>query len=399
MFNFLKKKKIVTRFAPSPTGFLHLGNYRTALFSYIFARQNNGKFLLRIEDTDKERSRKEYTDDILENLKWSKLNYDSISHQSKNQINHEKYLQKLVDSGKAYVSKETPKEVGDRTEVIRFKNPNKKITFTDLIRGEITIDTSDLKDFVIAKSLNEPLFHLAVVVDDFESGVTHIIRGEDHISNTPRQILIQEAIGAPRPIYAHLPLILAPDRTKLSKRNGGTSINEVKNQGYLPEALINFLALLGWNPGTDEEIFSLDELIQKFNISSIQKSGAIFNVERLDWINKKYLEKMSEKERVDYLKPHLPKELTEETKEKLIPVIFERIHKVADVEEMKKTGEFDYLIKKPEYKMEDLPWKNDDPETAKIHLEDAYNRLQSLKNSETSPATAKKGAGGPGEKR
>ncbi len=210
--------EIITRFAPSPTGTLHAGAYRTAIFSYFFAKKNAGKFILRIEDTDKERSMKEYEENILESLKWLGISYDEMHRQSDLVERHKFYLQKMIDEGKAYVSQEEVKKEGDRATVIRFKNPNKKISFDDLVRGKIEFDTTELKDFVLAKSIDEPLFHLAVVVDDYEMGITHVIRGEDHISNTPRQILIQQAIGAPTPLYAHLPIVLGTDRTKLSKR-------------------------------------------------------------------------------------------------------------------------------------------------------------------------------------
>src|SRR5574343_583039 len=180
-------KQIVTRFAPSPSGLLQAGNYRTALFSYVYALQNKG-----------------YEENILESLEWLGIKYEEFYRQSDRTDIHKSYIKKLIDSGHAYISKETPKEVGDRDEVIRFKNPNKKVKFNDLIRGQIEFDTTELGDFVIARSMEEPVFHLVVVVDDFEMGVTHIIRGEDHISNTPRHILIQEALGAPVPIYAHL---------------------------------------------------------------------------------------------------------------------------------------------------------------------------------------------------
>jgi glutamyl/glutaminyl-tRNA synthetase len=202
--------KVVTRFAPSPTGLLHAGNYRTALFSYIFTLQNKGKFVLRIEDTDKARSKKEYEYNIIESLNWLGIKYDEFYRQSDRTEIHKSYIKKLIDSGKAYISKEIPKEAGDRSEVIRFKNPNKKVSFVDLVRGKIEFDTTDLGDFIIAKSMEEPVFHLVVVVDDFEMGITHIIRGEDHISNTPRHILIQEALSIPTPLYAHIPLLLGP---------------------------------------------------------------------------------------------------------------------------------------------------------------------------------------------
>ena len=280
--------KIITRFPPSPTGPLHIGNVRTALYNYIFAKKNGGDFIVRIEDTDKARSKKEYEDSILENLEWLGLKRDGeLLHQSERTEIYKKYLQKLIDENKAYISTETE---GENREVVRFRNPNKFVQFDDLIRGTVEFDTTELKDFVIAKSVDEPLYHLAVVIDDFESGITHVIRGEDHISNTPRQILIQEAIGAPRPLYAHLPLILAQDRSKLSKRKHGESVSlgYYRNKGYSPEAIINYLALLGWNPGTEQEIFTLPELVNVFDLERVHKGGAIFDEKKLAWVNRKH---------------------------------------------------------------------------------------------------------------
>ncbi|KKT14489.1 MAG: Glutamate-tRNA ligase [Parcubacteria group bacterium GW2011_GWC1_43_30] len=278
-------QKIITRFPPSPTGNFHVGSARTALFNFLFARKNNGKFILRIEDTDKARSKKEFEDDIFESLEWLGLKYDEFYRQSDRGKIYRTYIEKILDDGSIYE---------DEDKIIRFKNPNKKVKFNDLVRGEIEFDTTELKDFIIAKSVDEPLYHLAVVIDDFESNITHVIRGEDHISNTPRQILIQEAIGAPRPIYAHLPLILAPDRSKLSKRKHGESVslNYYRDKGYSPEAMINYLALLGWNPGTEQEIFTLDELINVFDFSRVHKGGAIFDEKKLAWVNRKHFNKL-----------------------------------------------------------------------------------------------------------
>src|ERR1035437_259349 len=251
-------KKVVTRFAPSPTGSFHVGGVRSALYNFLFARQNNGTYILRSEDTDKERSKKEYEEEFLELFDWLGLKYDLFFRQSDRLEIHQKYLKKMIDEGHAYLSKEIPKEEGQREEVIRFKNPNRKITFDDLILGEITVDTTDLGDFVIARDMNEPLYHLTVVVDDFEMGITHVIRGQEHISNTPRHILIQEAIRAPRPIYAHLPLILNSERAKLSKRDSSVMpALEYKRNGYLPQALLDFMAFNGWNPGGEQELFTL----------------------------------------------------------------------------------------------------------------------------------------------
>ena len=273
--------KVVVRMAPSPTGPFHIGGVRTALYNFIYAKQHGGKFILRIEDTDKERSKPEYETDIVESLKWLGLNYDELYRQSDRGDVYKKYLEKLIKDDLAYEAED---------KVIRFRNPGKDVTFNDLIRGDIKFNTEELGDFVIAKSVDLPLYHLAVVVDDHESGITHIIRGEDHISNTPRQILIQEAIGASRPLYAHLPLILAQDRSKLSKRKHGESVSldYYKKQGYSPEAILNYLALLGWNPGTDQEIFTLDELLKAFKLEKVHKGGAILDEKKLAWVNRKH---------------------------------------------------------------------------------------------------------------
>ena len=285
---------------------------------------------MRIEDTDRERSKKEFETDIVESLKWLGLDYDgSPTRQSERGEVYKSYIQKMLDNGSAYQAEDN---------VIRFKNPNTKIKFSDLVRGEIEFDTSDLEDFVIAKSLEEPLYHLAVVVDDFESGVTHVIRGEDHISNTPRQILIQEAIGAERPCYVHIPLILAPDRSKLSKRNGAISLLEYRNKGYLPEAMVNYLALLGWNPGTDQEIFTMQELIEQFDLSKIQKGGAIFDEKKLEWVNKEHIKR-------------LPEDVQKEMQIKSL------------------AGE-SYIKNKPNLDVEKIAWKDVSRENTKKYLEE-----------------------------
>jgi glutamyl-tRNA synthetase len=381
-------KEIRVRFAPSPTGILHLGGARTALFNYLFAKQNKGKFILRIEDTDKERSKKEHEDDILNGLKWLGFNFDEFYRQSEREDIYKKYLKKLLDKDKAYVSKESgASESGGRSEVIRFKNPNKKVIFTDMIRGEIEFDTTELKDFVIAKSLEEPLFHLAVVVDDFEMGITHIIRGEDHISNTPRQILIQEAVGAPKPFYAHIPLILDKDRAKLSKRKHGetVSLSYYIKKGYLPQAVLNFLALLGWNPGTPQEIFSLDELIRQFSISKIQKGGAIFNEEKLKWVNKEHLKFLPPEqianEIYNSLKNYYDTDI--EYVKKIYPMILDRINSFGDIGNMIESGELDFLFKRPDYEKDSLKWKGDsDIAATKTHLERALSLLEEIKDGE-----------------
>lgn len=286
-------EQIVTRFAPSPTGHLHVGGYRTAFFSYLFAKKHGGSFILRIEDTDKERSKEEYTDEILNVFERIGIQYDHKYIQSSHVDRHRALLQQLIDEDKAYISREEAKDgSGVIKDIIRFRNPNKVVTFVDLIRGSISTDTTDLGDFVIAKNINEPLFHLAVVADDHDEGVTHVIRAEEHIANTPRQILIHEALGFPIPAYAHLPLVLAPDKSKLSKRKGAIPVIEYLQRGYLPGALLNAICLCGWNPGTDQELFTRAELEQTFDLDKVQKAGAVFNEEKLNWFNREYIKKL-----------------------------------------------------------------------------------------------------------
>lgn len=387
---------VITRFPPSPTGYLHIGRARTALFNYLFARKNGGKMIFRIEDTDKERSKKEYEEDIMESLKWLGLEYDSGPfRQSERSDIYKKYIQKLIADGHAYISQETSEEerVSDkkRTSVIRFKNPKKKIKFTDLIRGEIEFDTTDLGDFVIARSEDEPLYHLTVVVDDHEMGITHIIRGEDGISNTPRQILIQEGIGASRPLYAHVPLILASDKSKLSGRHGAVSVSEYRDKGYLPEAILNFLALLGWNPGTKQEIFDLEEMIKEFDLSKINKSGAIFNIEKLNWFNREYLKKMSETDFISKTKSFVPKWLTPETFKKIIPLVKEKINVFAEIPSLfENSGELSFLQGLTDYPKELLLWKkNPDIESSRNHLIKTKEALENLDENSFDPEKIK----------
>ncbi len=363
--------------APSPTGYFHIGSVRTALFNFLFARKNKGTFIFRSEDTNNERSKKEFEDNILDSLKWLGLSYDKFMRQSDRTEVYISYLKKMIENGSAYFSKEEPKEGESRTEVIRLKNPNKKIVFEDLVRGKVEFDTTESGDFVIAKSLTEPLYHLAVVVDDHETGATHVIRGEDILSSTPRQILIQEAIGAKRPIYAHIPLILAPDRSKLSKRFGATSLTEYKNQGFLPEAILNYMALLGWNPGTEKEIFSLDELIEEFDISRVQKGGAIFDMTKMLWVNKQHILRQSHESQIKNLKLQVQNEKLndQDFTNKFLKIILNRIHRWGEVKEIMAAGEFDYLFNDPEINPGMVPWKKQSKEDAKKNLEKVLSIL------------------------
>ena len=399
---------------PSPTGVAHMGTARTALFNYLFARKEKGAFVLRIEDTDKERSKKEYEDDIVETLRWLGMEWDegpdkggpyAPYRQSERTELYKKYLAKLLDNGQAYwcfctteeleaqrshqtslgeaprykgvcrsLTKEDQEkrlEAGDRG-VIRFIVEPKTLAFQDLIRGEITFDTGLLGDIVIAKDLETPLYNFTVVVDDFEMQMTHVIRGEDHIANTQKQILLQEALELPGLQYAHLPLLLGQDRTKLSKRHGDNSVRTYREAGYLPEAIVNFLALLGWNPGDEREIFSMEELIQEFSLDRIQKGGAIFNPQRLDWINGIYIRNTPLDELAKLCQPYLPQSNTVdfETLKKIVALYHERLKHLSEITEL---TDF-FFGDKLEYDKELLRWKDATDSQTKEMLE----RLEGL---------------------
>ena len=323
-------KKVRVRFAPSPTGHLHIGGLRTALFNWLFARHHGGAFLLRIEDTDFERSTQEFRDSILQSFAWTQLQHDEeIITQSERIAEHQKVAQKLIKEGKAYRCFCSPEEVAARygkatggdafvmydghcrnsvpqhlsaealakEGVVRFKLPKdcQEVTFNDLIKGPITFNLDQLDDFIILRTGEFPMYNFVVVVDDAFMGITHIIRGEEHIVNTPKQILLYEACGYDVPQFAHLPLILGPSGDKLSKRDGATSVVEYRKEGYIPHALLNYLARLGWSHG-DQEIFSLSELVEHFSLEKIGTKGAIFDFEKLAWVNSTYLKAMTEEE-------------------------------------------------------------------------------------------------------
>ena len=322
----------ITRFAPSPTGTLHIGGVRTALFNYVYAKQNDGLFLIRIEDTDRERSTKEYEKNILDNLISIGLSPDKEPiHQSTRNDIYTKAAEKIIESGNAYwcdCSPETLEAMRNEQSaagkkpmydgrsrnlglkrsnktVLRLATPeNGDIIVNDLIRGEIKFQNNELDDLILLRSDGTPTYHLCNVVDDYEQNVTTVIRGEDHISNTPRQIHIQNALGYPELEYAHLPLVLGTDKKRLSKRHAATNLEEYREVGYLDTAIINTLARLGWSKG-DNEIFYLDNLIKDFNIKEVQKAGAIFDITKLDWVNSQHLSNLSLEEFKDYLKPFL----------------------------------------------------------------------------------------------
>ncbi len=359
---------IRVRFAPSPTGLLHIGGARTALFNYLFAKKNNGKYILRIEDTDIERSTKESVDNLIKSLKWLKLSWDEGPEiggeygpyfQTKRFDLYKKYLDKLIDEGKAYpcfctteeLQKEreeqlekglpvkysgkcrdlSPSEIKDKIDAgkpfaIRFKVPEKKkIRFKDLIHGDMEFDSDVLGDFVIMRSNGYPTYNYSVVIDDALMQITHVIRGDDHLSNTPKQVLLYEALGFPLPKFAHVSMILGADGTRLSKRHGATSVEEFEKQGYLPEALDNFLALLGWTPpaqdGKQEEIFSLDEISQMFSLEHVSKNPAIMNIDKLHWMNGIYLRKKTPQEILLLYPDILKNEFFNNDKEKALKYI------------------------------------------------------------------------------
>ena len=299
---------IKVRFAPSPTGFLHIGSARSALFNWLFARHENGQFLLRIEDTDRARSKDEFLNEILSSLKWLGMDWDGeLVYQSKRLDIYRQTAERLLGEGKAY----------KEGEAVRFRKPDKKIAFNDIVRGDIEFDSAALKDEVLIKSDGFPTYNFACVIDDAEMGITHVIRGDDHISNTPKQIAIYEALGYDIPRFAHIPLIMGPDGGRLSKRHGATSISEYKEQGYLSGALTNFLALVGWSPGDDRELLSKSDLIKEFTLKRVVKTSAIFGIDKLNWINSQYIMKKDSKELLELLVPFL-------IKDKLIGEDFDR---------------------------------------------------------------------------
>lgn len=307
---------IKTRFAPSPTGYLHVGGARTALFSWLYAKKNNGSFVLRIEDTDLERSTQESVDAILEGMQWLGLDYDEGPYyQTRRFDRYNEIIQQLLDQGDAYycyctkdeleslreqqmANKEKPRYNGkcrdnaeqlEQNRVIRFRNPDEgEVVIDDLVKGKIIVANKELDDLIIARTDGSPTYNLTVVVDDMDMGITHVVRGDDHVNNTPRQINILKALGAELPHYAHLPMILGDDGARLSKRHGAVGVMQYRDDGYLPEALLNYLVRLGWSHG-DQEIFSREEMIELFDLSQVNVAASAFNTEKLLWINHQYI--------------------------------------------------------------------------------------------------------------
>lgn len=367
-------KKIRVRIAPSPTGLAHVGNIYIALFNFAFARQNKGRFILRIEDTDVKRHVPEAERVIYEAFQWLGLKYDEGPdiggdcgpyRQSERLNLYQQYSQQLVEKGLAY-----PKD-----GAIWFKVPEGKTSWEDLVRGKIEFENHQIKDFVILKSDRYPSYNFAVVIDDWLMKISHVIRAEEHISNTPRQIMIYEALKAPLPKFAHLPLLRNQDHSKISKRKNPIAISWYQQQGYLPEALINFLCLLGWSHPQGKDVFSISEFIKYFSFERISKSAPIFDFKKLDWLNGVYIRQKSDKELLKLIKPFADQKMSESLIAKTIPLVKERLVKFSDF-----SGMVDYFIKEPKVDLKLLLEKGGkDPKVIKEELEKVLEEVGKLK--------------------
>ena len=401
-------KNIRVRFAPSPTGYLHVGGLRTALYNYLFARNRNGKFILRIEDTDRSRFVEGAVENLIESLKWCGLDYDEGPDkqgdfgpymQSERLDIYRKYAEELIIKGKAYYAFDTPErlqklreeqqeqklqtkydkadlilsevEIKERLDtgvpyVVRLNvEPDRKIVFNDEIRGRVEFDSATVDDQILIKSDGYPTYHLANVVDDHLMEISHVIRGEEWLSSTPKHVLLYEYLGWELPVFAHLPLLLNPDKSKLSKRQGDVAVDDYREKGYLKEALVNFIALLGWNAGDDKEFYSMNELIRNFSLDRVNKSGAVFNVEKLNWLNGEHLRAKSDEEILPLLKEELKSSNYKEKKysdEYLLNIISSMKERVIFVNEFIEKSY--YFFEKPnEYdeKVIQKRWKDDTP--------------------------------------
>ncbi len=409
--------EIRVRFAPSPTGYLHVGGLRTALYNYLFAKKNNGKFILRIEDTDRNRYVEGATENLIETLKWAGLDYDEGPDkdggrgpyvQSQRLEIYRKYADKLMEEGKAYRCFCTPERLQKLREeqqrmklpqakydkhclhlskeeieknlaegkpyVIRLNvQPGEKIAFDDIVRGRVEFDRETIDDQILIKSDGYPTYHLANVVDDYLMGVTHVIRGEEWLSSTPKHVLLYEYLGWDLPKFAHLPLLLNPDRSKLSKRQGDVAVEDYRAKGYLKEALVNFVALLGWSTSDNREIFTLEELINEFSLERVHKSGAIFNVEKLNWLNAEHLRRKPNGELLAMLREELKNskyaelELSDEYLLLIIEAMKERVSFVREF-----IDNCPYFYERPQTYDEKVikkRWKEDSPELLRAFIE------------------------------
>jgi len=409
-------EKVITRFAPSPTGFLHVGGIRTALYAWAWARKNNGTFILRIEDTDKAREVEDSIDHIIEYLKWIGIDWEEGPDiggpnmpykQSERLDSYKKYAQILIDKDFAYADPYTEEEVEifrkkadeekrpflyrdhrpqnppiwDGSQPLRFKVKNiKSYEWIDEVRGKLKAGEEALDDFILIKSDGYPTYNFAHIIDDLEMGVTHIMRADEFISSTPKFLSLYEALGIKSPKFVTLPPIMGPDgKKKLGKRDGAKDFLEYQKEGYLPEAMMNFLAFIGWTPKDDKEILKKDEFIDLFNINQIHISGGKFNEEKLDWINKEHIKKLSSEELEKYIFKWLPDDLKIK---KIVPIIKERISKFGDIKKMIENKELDFFYKQPEYNTEKLIYKNTEKNTIKENLKEVSDVLEKINEND-----------------
>ncbi len=401
--------KVVTRFPPSPTGHLHIGGARTALFNWLLARNKGGKFILRIEDTDLTRSSKEMTNAIIEAMEWLGLTWDEGPYfQTKRFDIYKHHIEMLIDQGKAYYCECSKEEVDEMRKkamergekpkydgrcrekglgpapgrVVRFKTPLEGETgFNDLLKGPISVANKELDDFVIQREDGSPTYNFAVVVDDATMGITHILRGDDHINNTPKQVLLYEALGYKVPNFIHVPMILGPDKKKLSKRHGAKSVLEYRELGYLPEAVLNYLVRLGWSY-KDQEIFTIDEMIKKFSIERLHNSAAVFDPEKLKWVNSQHIKKKSPKDLAILLRKYLSKQgkVCDDLNylEKIVPLLQPRSTTMV---EMAEKALF-FVVKDEEIEYEEKLIKKFLTPEIKTHLTEVVKRLERLDDFE-----------------
>jgi glutamyl-tRNA synthetase len=429
--NMKENQKTITRFAPSPTGFMHVGGVRTALYAYFWAKKNNGNFILRIEDTDKEREVEGSIEHIIKSLKWLGIEWDEgpdISGpntpyiQSERLDSYKKYANILIEKGLAYTDPYTKEELEEFRQKaenekraflyrdnrpenppkwngstpLRFKVPEiKSYEWEDLVRGKLKAGPEALDDFILIKSDGYPTYNFAHIIDDLEMGVTHIMRADEFISSTPKFLSLYDALEITPPKFVTLPPIMGPDgKKKLGKRDGAKDVLEYKKEGYLPEAMINFLAFIGWNPGDEREILSKQELIEVFDIKGIHISGGKFNEEKLNWINREYLKKMDFESQCNYILDFIPETIkslssfNKDLAKKITPIIMDRICCGKDIYNMFESKELDYFFQEPNYDLNNLFFKSSKIETSNkyqilaSYLENVKNLLENINNNE-----------------
>jgi glutamyl-tRNA synthetase len=412
-------QKVITRFAPSPTGFMHVGGLRTGLFAWLWARKNSGTFILRIEDTDKGREISGSKEHIMESLSWLGLSWDfgpdrpgpwGSCVQSERLDVYKKYAQKLIAKGLAYPDPYTEEEVEnfrkkaeenkqpflfrnhrpetfdawDGAKPLRFKVPElKRYEWHDEVRGVLSAGIEALDDFILIKADGYPTYNFCHVVDDIEMGVTHVMRGEEFIASTPKFLSLYDALEARPPIFATLPPILGESGTKkLSKRDGAKDVLEYKKEGYVPDAMVNFLAFVGWNPGGEKEVYQRQELIETFSLDRIQKSGARFNPEKLEWMNKEHIKLLSTEEVYEKMLSYFSDENLSQTSlkriKKLLPIAYDRMNTYSDFYRDFKEGEYSYVVEKPSFDIQKIIWKQDTLENAQKHLQEVKTILSSI---------------------